>query len=303
MGAGGGRGGRGGRGRARGGVAVSAEAEFLERYSAGDFPPFAVTVDLAIFSIRDDVLAVLLVRRAEHPFRGYWALPGGFVRPSESVADAAARELAEETGLDDFGGHLEQLQTFGEPDRDPRMRVVSVAYVAFAPNLPEPVGGSDAMEARWWPVADLGLELDAVPEPNAEPSEPDRTAGSTTVLLAFDHRSILQTALERVRSKLEYTTVATSFVTEPFTLGELHTVYQAVWGAALDLGNFRRKVLASPGFVIRDESLGSTRPARYRRGFSIGDDVEVTPESSAAADRSTVLNPSMLRPTNVGAAR
>jgi len=243
---------------------MSDESTFLADYAAGDFPPFAVTVDLAVFSIRDGSLAVLLVNRAEHPFQGAWALPGGFVRADESVGAAAARELAEETGLADFGGHLEQLQTFGEPDRDPRMRVVSVAHVAFAPDLPTPVAGSDAAAARWWPVAAFGLdESDAAEAP----------------ALAFDHQRILRVALERVRSKLEYSTLATSFVAEPFTLGELHAVYQAVWGAELDLGNFRRKVLASPGFVVRDESSGATRPARYRRGTG-----------------ATVLNPSILRP-------
>lgn len=236
---------------------MSTEAQFLADYSADGFPPFAVTVDLAIFSIRDAELAVLLVQRAEHPFRGGWALPGGFVRAEESVTEAAARELAEETGLVDFGGHLEQLRTFGEVGRDPRMRVISVAHLAFAPDLPQPVSGSDAADARWWPV--------------------DRI-GAAGLELAFDHEQILTAALERVRSKLEYSTLATAFVREPFTLGELHAVYQAVWGADLDLGNFRRKVLASPGFVEPDPDSGG-RPARYRRGRGTGG-----------------LNPSILRP-------
>ncbi|RIJ77659.1 NUDIX hydrolase [Nakamurella silvestris] len=246
---------------------MTTESDFLTAYVAGDFPPFAVTVDLAIFSIRDGALTVLLVERAGHPYQRDWALPGGFVRADESVDAAAARELAEETGLADFGGHLEQLQTFGAPGRDPRMRVVSVAYVAFAPDLPTPVPGTDAADARWWAVDALGLDARA---PGAVVPGPR---------LAFDHREILRVALERVRSKLEYSTLATAFVTEPFTLGELHAVYQAVWGAEIDLGNFRRKVLASPGFVARDEGAGKVRPARYRRGQC-----------------STVLNPSILRP-------
>ena len=172
------------------------EREFLRSYDPGEFPPFAVTVDLAVFTIRAGLLAVLLVRRRDHPYRGYWALPGGFVRASESAGEAALRELAEETGVTTFTGHLEQLRTYSDPGRDSRMRVVSVAHVALAPGLPEPRPGGDATAARWWPAEDLGLE----------------DGGPDAPRLAFDHAEILADALERVRSKLEYTTLATSFV-------------------------------------------------------------------------------------------
>lgn len=237
------------------------ERDFLRSYDPGEFPAFAVTVDLAMFTIRAGVLTALLVQRRDHPYRGYWALPGGFVRAGESAGDAAVRELAEETGVSTFTGHLEQLRTYSDPGRDPRMRVVSVAHVALAPGLPDPRPGGDAAAARWWPVEDLRLgdEGDGGPDAPA---------------LAFDHAQILADALERVRSKLEYTTLAASFVEEPFTLADLRRVYAAVWGAAPDLGNFRRKVLGTPGFVTEAQRspvaaagpAGGRPPLLYRRG-------------------------------------
>jgi 8-oxo-dGTP diphosphatase len=204
---------------------------------------FALTVDLAIFTIRDGVFSVLLVQRGSEPFRGEWALPGGFVRPDESVESAAWRELAAQTSMPRFPGHLEQLRTYGDAGRDPRMRAVSVAHVAFAPDLPDPTAGAATTGARWWPVDDL--------EPAARS-------------LAFDHAEILADATERVRSKLEYTTLATRFVVEPFTLSQLYRVYQAVWDVAPDLPTFRRKVLSTNGFVVPEP--GGAAAQLYRRG-------------------------------------
>jgi 8-oxo-dGTP diphosphatase len=252
------------------GVDRAGEREFLRSYEPGEFPPFAVTVDLAVFTIRAGLLTVLLIQRRDYPYRGYWALPGGFVRADESAGAAAVRELAEETGVTTFTGHLEQLRTYSDPGRDPRMRVVSVAHVALAPGLPDPRPGGDAAAARWWPLEDLGLE-------DGGPDAPQ---------LAFDHARILADALERVRSKLEYTTLAASFVAEPFTLADLRRVYAAVWGTAPDLGNFRRKVLGTNGFVIDAQRSGTAAagpaggrpPLLYRRGEAV------------------VLHPPMLRP-------
>lgn len=235
---------------------MTGEAAWLRRYDPRRFPPFAVTVDLAVFTLRDGQLCVLLVRRGEHPYRGWWALPGGHLRHGrESAEDAARRELHEETGLDaDAAGvHLEQLGSYSTPDRDPRMgaglQVVSIAYIALAPDLPDAVAGTDAREAAWQPVGD-----------------------ATDQRLAFDHGTILDDALERVRAKLEYTTLATRFVSEPFTLADLRNVYEAVWGYAPNVANFRRKVLATPDFVqpspeIADASRTGGRPAElYTRG-------------------------------------
>ncbi|MEU9650249.1 NUDIX domain-containing protein [Streptomyces sp. NPDC048110] len=197
----------------------------MHGYDKHAFEPFAVTVDLAVLTLRAGALHVLLVERGQEPYAGHWALPGGFLRPQESAETAARRELAEETGLADVTGlHLEQLRTYSEPDRDPRMRVVSVAFAALLPDPPEPHGGGDAAEARWVPY--------------------DEARG-----LAFDHDRILADARDRVGAKLEYTCLATAFCPAEFTLGELQQVYETVWGTALDRPNFRRKVLATPGFV------------------------------------------------------
>jgi len=233
------------------------EAEYLASYDPRRFDPIAVTVDVVLLTIRHGQLSVLLIERGGFPHRGAWALPGGFIEPEEDADRAAARELSEETGLATFPGHLEQLRTYTAPDRDPRMRVVSVAYVGFMPNLPSPKAGSDAAAVRWWALDDL----------------PD---------LAFDHAVILADGVERARAKLEYTSLAASFLTEPFTLSELRRVYEAVWGVELHVGNFRRKVLSTGGFV---EALGEKTPSSggrpaelYRRGPA------------------TTLHPAMLRP-------
>lgn len=210
----------------------------------------SVAVDLAVLTIRDGTLAVLLVERGSAPYAGAWALPGGFLEPGEDAEQAAWRELQEETGVERFAGHLEQLRTYSAPDRDPRGRVLSVAHVALAPDLPDPVAGSDAAGARWWAVDDV--------LPTGTASDQGDGSGADAPRLAFDHAEVLADAVERVRAKLEYTTLALQFVGEPFTLPELRRVYAAVWGTPPDLGTFRRKVLGTAGFVEPADDAGGT---------------------------------------------
>jgi len=228
---------------------VHEEAEFVHSYDPAAFAPVAVTVDVVLLTIRNGQLSVLPVRRGGHPYGGTWAVPGGFVRAAEDLDEAARRELSEETGVAAAPWHLEQLKTYGTPARDPRMRVVSVAYLGLMPDLPRPLAGTDASDARFWPVADLW--------------------GDDTPTLAFDHEVIIADAVERARAKLEYSTLATAFVEEPFTIADLRRIYEAVWSVALHPANFRRKVLSVPGFVVatgEDRPTGRGRAELYRRG-------------------------------------
>jgi 8-oxo-dGTP diphosphatase len=221
----------------------------VQGYDPRAYPPAAVTVDLVVLTIRRDRLAVLVIRRGEPPFKGKLALPGGFVRPDEGLGEAAERELAEETGLA-AGAHLEQLASYGAPGRDPRMRVVTVAYLALAPALPGPRAGTDAAEASWTPANDLLA---------AKPSK-----------LAFDHHQILTEGVERARAKLEYTPLATAFCPPEFTIAQLRRVYEIVWGITLDPRNFHRKATSTPGFLVPAGSATTGdrgRPAQlYRKG-------------------------------------
>jgi 8-oxo-dGTP diphosphatase len=237
------------------------EREFLAAYDPASYHPVAVTVDVVTLTIRDGELHVLLVQRDAPPYAGQRALPGGFVKAwpgragemvEEDLDEAALRELAEETGQRLGRVHLEQLGTYGTPGRDPRMRVISVAYLVFAPELPEPTAGSDARAAEWVPVSSLGL---------ADGARTQRPG--TTRKLAFDHAQILADGLDRARSKLEYAPLATAFVGDEFTISELRAVYETVWGEELHAGNFHRKVLSVPGFV---ENTGETTQAGGPRG-------------------------------------
>jgi 8-oxo-dGTP diphosphatase len=230
-------------------------------YDPKDFPPVAVTVDLVVLTVRDGELHALLVRRGEPPHEGAWALPGGFVRPAEDLPAAAERELVEETGLAEPVAHLEQLASYGAPDRDPRLRVITVAYLALVPELPVPVAGGDAKHAEWRPVAPLL-------------AEPDQ--------LAFDHAQILTDGVERARAKLEYSPLATAFCPAEFTVADLRRVYEVVWGTALDPRNFHRKVTGTPGFL---EPVGRVTAGERGR-----------PAELFRPGPAALLHPPMLRP-------
>lgn len=174
-----------------------------------------VTVDIVLFTIRERRLHLLLIRRLAEPFAGCFALPGGFVLADVSVDAAAARELQEEAGVENV--YLEQLYTFGEPGRDPRGRIITVAYYAMVPQTQLLQAGTDATDAAWFPV-------DALPP------------------LAFDHLAIVQYAHTRIRNKLGYTNVGFELLPAKFTLSELQMVHEAILGEPLDKRNFRRRV-------------------------------------------------------------
>ena len=209
-------------------------------------PPLVmVAVDLVILTLRASKLHVLLVERGIEPYLGEQALPGGFLNNAEEdILAAAHRELREEANLDGSLLHLEQLGAYGAPGRDPRGRIISVAYRAIAPGLPEPVAGTDAAGARWEPVAEV-------------------LSGS--MKLAFDHHQIVVDGVERARTKLEHSALATAFCGTTFTISELQNVYEAVWGVELDPRNFYRKVQGVPGFIVpagEDRRTTKGRPAR-----------------------------------------
>jgi len=210
----------------------------------------ALAVDLAVLTVRADQLQILLVERGIEPYQGKLALPGGFLQSrKEDLETAAVRELAEETGIEADQLHLEQLRTYGGPDRDPRGRVVTVCYLALMPNLPRPQPGGDARAARWVPV--------------------DHVLG-TGAAVAFDHRTIIADAVERARGKLEYSSFGANFCPPEFTIGELRRVYEIVWGRSLDPRNFHRKVTGVAGFLIptgeRTTRDGGRPAALYRSG-------------------------------------
>ncbi len=219
-------------------------------YDPSDFPAFAVTVDVVILTMAGGVLQVLLVRRGQEPFAGMWAIPGGFKRPEETLDEAARRELAEETGVD-VASLLTQYGAYGDPGRDPRMNVVTVAYLAVLRDVGAIAAGTDAAHAALVPASDVLEER---------------------LELAFDHLRLVRDAVERVRVELEVSGIATAFVGPTFTIAELRAVYEAVWGVQLDAANFRRSLVAADGWVIptgrtAPPGPGGGRPAElYRAG-------------------------------------
>ncbi len=221
-----------------------------------------IAVDLVILTLRASRLQVLMVERGIEPYRGSWALPGGFLEHSEeSLTAAAHRELAEEAALDAQTLHLEQLGVYGEPGRDPRGRVVSVAHLAIAPQLPEPTAGTDAADARWQPIDDVL---------------------SGQLPLAFDHPRIIADGVERARVKLEHSALATAFCGPTFSITDLQAVYEAVWGMPLDPRNFYRKVQKTKDFIV---AVGPARRSTAGR-----------PARLYTAGPCSVLSPPMVRP-------
>ena len=219
-------------------------------YDASRFPAFAVTVDVVILTMSEEVLHVLLIRRGEAPYEGMWAIPGGFKRPEETLDLAARRELSEETAVD-VPSLLTQFGAYGDPGRDPRMNVVTVAYLAVLRDVGEIVAGTDAAHAALVPASQILEER---------------------IELAFDHLKILRDAVERVRVELEVTGIATAFVGTTFTIAELRAVYEAIWGVQLDAANFRRSLVSEDGWVVptggtAQPGPGGGRPAAlYRAG-------------------------------------
>lgn len=243
-------------------------------YDDGEFTQFGVTVNVVLLTIQGASLCVLLSKRKSKPFQGVWALPGGNVRPKEDLANAALRVLSNETGHTESQSHLEQLAAYGNPTRDPRMRVVSVAYWAISPEPPNLIGGRDSTAAKIVPLSEI-------------------VTGST--LLAFDHPIIVKDALARVRRKLENTALAAKFCPPAFTISQLRRVYEIFWGEPLDAGNFQRFVRMSGAF--RQIEGDDSEILAVRRSISQrGRPPSLWTSPRLEARESVMDNPKFLRP-------
>lgn len=243
-------------------VRMTVSYGWLVSTDSWEAPRVLLAVDLVILTLRGLSLHVLLVERGIDPFQGMLALPGGFLRDlDEDILAAARRELNEEAGLAEVP-HLEALGVYGAPGRDPRGRVISVAHLAIAPRLPEPVAGTDAAEAWWKPVDDVM---------------------SGRLALAFDHRDIVMDGVERAREKLERSSLATAFCGETFTISELQQVYEAVWGVQLDPRNFYRKIQGAEGFIVPAGPARRTGNGRPARLFKAGPEDTLYPPMARSA--------------------
>ncbi|VVB77988.1 ADP-ribose pyrophosphatase [uncultured archaeon] len=219
--------------------------------AANEYPKPSVTVDIVIFTINDNDLKLLLVKRGVEPFKGKWAIPGGFVKLDESLHEAAKRELAEETGVKDV--YLEQLYTFGDPKRDPRGRVITVSYMALVNSEKIKLSPStDSSDAQWF-------SLKKLPE------------------LAFDHKKISEYALKRLRWKFEYTTVAFSMLPEKFTISQIQSMYEIVFGKEFDKRNFAKKLLSLN--ILKEQGINKNvsyrPPMLYSLKADIGEIIEI----------------------------
>jgi 8-oxo-dGTP diphosphatase len=221
-----------------------------------DYPKPNVTVDMIVFTIRERQLKALLIKRDIAPFKGQWAIPGGFVRIDESLENAAKRELSEETSV--AGEYLEQLYTFGEPKRDPRGRVITVAYFALINSEKIKLkADTDASQAEWFSINELPK-------------------------LAFDHDKIFDYALKRLRWKFEYTAVGFSMLPEKFTMSQLQDIYEIVFAKKFDKRNFRKKILSLE--ILEQEEIKrdvSHRPPQlYSLKKDVKDIIQILPAGS-----------------------
>ena len=240
------------------------EQEFLKKYKPGDYERPSVTSDILVFTTDENRLQILLIKRERYPYRNCWAIPGGFVGMEESTLEAAKRELKEEAGIENV--HLEQLYTFSEPDRDPRMRIISVAYMATVPKykIKNHFSGDDANSSEIFDIFLDDGKLQLVGE-----SDGLIVTGNE---LAFDHEEIIKMAIERLKGKMNYSTIAFNFLENQraFTLRELYKIFNAVNSKEEDFSNFRKKIINTfsieKNFIteidVTEDADGKGRPSK-----------------------------------------
>jgi len=242
------------------------EAAYLERYDIHNYDLPLMTVDMAIFTVKDQQLQVLLVKRAQHPAKGRWALPGGFIdlQQDKSLQDAAYRKLKEKTGV--TTPYLEQVVTSGNDQRDPRGWSVTVAYFALISSHEITLSADSRSETiAWVPVA--GINHNAH---NVDPKGKPNSAGKLT--LAFDHKGILQACIERLRAKGQYTSLAVNLLPEEFTLTELQKTFEIILGTSVEKKSFRRRILDAD--ILKETGkmkAGVSRPAKLYKVKSRGE--------------------------------
>ena len=255
------------------------ESEYLQGYRASDYPHISIATDIVCFSVLEEKgdnyrklsqkkLSVLLVKRGEHPYKDQWALPGGFLKIDETLEETAKRELREETGVEE--AYMEQLYSFSGLDRDPRMRVVSVAYLALLNQRPHLKATTDAIDTRWFEVTYKELEqgkrqlvLVGAGETIEVIIDGNKAQCSQ---IAFDHVNIIAFALERLRGKIEYTPIALHLLPDRFTLTSLQQVYEAILDKSVLVANFRRKIKELVEETEEYAENGGHRPSKlYKR--------------------------------------
>lgn len=276
------------------------EEEFLRQYSPGNYERPSVTVDMLLFTVVDKVvedirklnekeLRILLIKRKEHPYIGEWAIPGGFVNINESIEEAAHRELKEETNIDNI--YMEQLATFGDVGRDPRMRVISTAYMALVPNKNlNPIAGDDSENVAWFTIKrgeiterEQGISFNLILENKEENIlisykiiEKYSYSGVTKTKevlytvnkesnneIAFDHVKIINMALDRLKNKVEYTSIAFNLVDEYFTMADIQSIYEILLNKKFHRMEFMRK---TKKMLIETDKVNTDkghRPAKY----------------------------------------